>query len=77
MPFEMSNEFPLIPEHSGTRDFSRASCQNPDMHLPAGLAAWMIEFEPVPLGMLQIASATKAVAAVRAMAVAKRQIYGT
>jgi hypothetical protein len=25
MAFEMLNEFSLIPEHSGTRDFSRAS----------------------------------------------------
>jgi hypothetical protein len=40
----MSDEFPLIPEHSGTRDFSRPSCQNPDIDLPAGLTARVIEF---------------------------------
>src|SRR6266576_4683582 len=34
MPFEMSGEFRLIPKHLGTRDFSRTSCQNTDMHLP-------------------------------------------
>ena len=33
MPFEMSGEFRLIPKHLGTRDFSRTSCQNTDMHL--------------------------------------------
>jgi hypothetical protein len=37
MPFEMSDEFPLIPEHLRTRDYSRASCQNPAMQLPPGL----------------------------------------
>jgi hypothetical protein len=47
MPFEMSDEFPLISEHLGIRDFSRVSCQNTDMHLPAGLAASATEFEPV------------------------------
>src|SRR6266436_1994166 len=33
MPFEMSSGFRLIPKHLGTRDFSRTSCQNTDMHL--------------------------------------------
>src|SRR5260221_11117742 len=47
MPFEMSDEFPLISEHLGIRDFSRVSCQNTDMHLPAGLAASVTGFEPV------------------------------
>jgi hypothetical protein len=31
MPFEMSDEFPLISEHLGIRDFSRVSCQNTDI----------------------------------------------
>ncbi len=34
MPFEMSGGFRLIPKHLGTRDFSRTSCQNTDIHLP-------------------------------------------
>src|SRR6266480_4331729 len=33
MSFEMSNGFCLSPKHLGTRDFSRTSCQNTDMHL--------------------------------------------
>jgi hypothetical protein len=33
MPFEMSRGFRLIPEHLGTRDFSRGSCLNTYMHL--------------------------------------------
>jgi hypothetical protein len=37
----------MIPEHLETRDYSRASCQNPDMQLPPGLAAWLRELEPV------------------------------
>src|SRR5712671_7063335 len=45
-PFEMSGEFGLLPEHLGTRDWSRASCHNNYMHLPAGLAAWVTEFKP-------------------------------
>jgi hypothetical protein len=45
-PFEMSGEFSLLPEHLGTRDWSRASCHNNYMHLPAGLATWVTEFEP-------------------------------
>ena len=47
LPFEMSDEFPLIPEHLGTGDFSRASCQNTGIRLPAGLAAWVPECEPI------------------------------
>jgi hypothetical protein len=47
MPFEISDEFPLISEHLGIRDYSRVSCQNTDMHLPAGLATSVTEFEPV------------------------------
>jgi hypothetical protein len=33
MPFEISGGFRLLPEHLGTRDFSRTSCQNTDMQL--------------------------------------------
>jgi hypothetical protein len=36
-----------VREHLGIRDFSRVSYQNTDMHLPAGLAASVTEFEPV------------------------------
>src|SRR5262245_9141249 len=38
-PVEMSGEFPRIPEHLGTRDFSRAICQQANMQPPAGLTA--------------------------------------
>ncbi len=41
MPFELSGGFRPIPRHLGTRDFSRTSCQNTDLHLrvnwPRGL----------------------------------------
>jgi hypothetical protein len=47
LPFEIWDEFPLIREHLGTGDFSRASCQNTGMRLPAGLAAWVPECEPI------------------------------
>jgi hypothetical protein len=54
MPFEIWREFPLISEHLGTRDFSRARCWRNDMQLPAGLAAWLVEFEPVSSNKFRI-----------------------
>jgi len=39
MAFEMSGQFCLFPEHLGTRDSSRVSCENGDVQLPAGLVA--------------------------------------
>ena len=45
--FETWTEFPLISERTATGDFSRLSRQQRHMHLPAELAARVVELEPV------------------------------
>jgi hypothetical protein len=39
IPFKLWGPIPLIPEHFGTRDYSRTSCERTDMRLAAGLPA--------------------------------------
>lgn len=55
MPFEMSDEFPLISEHLGIRDFSRTSCQNTDTHLPGTVLICLTQlFTELPLKAVPI-----------------------
>jgi hypothetical protein len=47
MPFEMSDEFRLLPAHLRTRDFSREGCERTDIPLPAALRAGQAVYKPV------------------------------